>query len=49
MVNGGMVLAMLGVVWIMKGPAYVADAYPLVDAEEPGHDRPRTSDSTRPR
>jgi len=23
------------IVWVMKGPAYVADAYPLSDAEEP--------------
>lgn len=27
------------VVWIMKGPAYVADAYDLVDAETPRHRR----------
>lgn len=24
------------VVWIMKGPAYIADGYPLSDAERPG-------------
>ncbi len=24
-----------GIVWIMKGPAYVADRYPLVDADTP--------------
>lgn len=24
-----------GIIWIMKGPAYVADAYPLSDAERP--------------
>ena len=24
-----------GIVWIMKGPAYVADRYPLVDADAP--------------
>ena len=24
------------IVWVMKGPAYVADAYELIDAEHPG-------------
>jgi len=24
------------IVWVMKGPAYVADAYPLQDSERPG-------------
>lgn len=24
------------IVWIMKGPAYVADAYPLADSDRPG-------------
>lgn len=23
-------------VWVMKGPAYVADAYPVADADHPG-------------
>ncbi|MCU0841377.1 MAG: hypothetical protein MUC79_06620 [Thiobacillaceae bacterium] len=26
------------IVWLMKGPAYVADAYPLPDAERPARD-----------
>lgn len=37
------------VVWIMKGPGYVADAYPLVDADQPGSDRPPIGDTTGPR
>ena len=27
------------VVWLMKGPGYVADAYDLSDADEPRSDR----------
>lgn len=33
------------VVWVMKGPAYVADAYPLSDAEHPGN--PPSGTATR--
>lgn len=29
------------IVVLMKGPAYVADQYPLSDSEEPGDERPR--------
>jgi hypothetical protein len=25
------------IVWVMKGPAYVADPYPLQDSEEPAN------------
>lgn len=31
------------VVWVMKGPAYVADAYELIDFDEPAPDRRRPS------
>ena len=31
-----------GIVWIMKGPAYVADRYPLIDADEPAGTSPVT-------
>lgn len=29
------------IVMVMKGPGYVADAYPLADADDPDPDRPR--------
>ena len=29
-----------GIVWIMKGPAYVADRYPLIDADSPTEPTP---------
>ncbi len=29
-----------GIVWIMKGPAYVADRYPLIDADAPASPSP---------
>lgn len=35
------------IVMLMKGPAYVADAYPLADSEEPGHSE-RPNDGSRP-
>jgi hypothetical protein len=34
------------VVVVMKGPAYVADRYPLQDADEPAQD-PKKDDSDR--
>jgi hypothetical protein len=37
------------VVWIMKGPGYVADAYPLVDAEQPGPERTHPTDAAESR
>lgn len=36
------------VVWIMKGPAYVADRYPLIDADEPQHPSPAAPHTGRP-
>jgi hypothetical protein len=32
------------IVWIMKGPAYVADPYPLSDSEQPPPETGRVSD-----
>lgn len=36
------------VVWVMKGPAYVADAYPVSHANRPAADRSRASTGKRP-
>lgn len=36
------------IVWIMKGPAYVADGYPLPDAERPGRTRAAAPPPPRP-
>ena len=36
------------IVWLMKGPAYVADRYPLVDADEPRQDDRGPADPSRP-
>ena len=37
------------VVWIMKGPAYVADRYPLIDADAPRHTSATPPPTGRPR
>jgi hypothetical protein len=36
------------VVWVMKGPAYVADAYPVSHANRPAADRNEPSTGKRP-
>lgn len=36
------------IVMIMKGPAYVADRYPLIDADEPRHKATERSDRNLP-
>jgi len=36
------------VVWIMKGPAYVADRYLLIDADEPRRTSAATTDTDQP-